>query len=599
MSQPGLPHVVALLLAAATSGLVANAVWNRREQPGARPFALVMVGTGLWAFSYAMQLLASSLGAMMVWLKVMFVAVISVPVLWLIFGTEFSDHGNRLTRRNLLLLLAVPLVSLLLAVTNEWHGWFWLAIRPTEGPLSALETTPGTWFWVHTAYSYAALLGGTYLILRIVLSSSSNLYRQQVVVLLAGLFFPWVANALYIFDMRPFQSAIDPTPFSFSITGVAILWGVFRYRLLDIVPRARDTVFSSMRDGVVVLDGQGRIVDANPAARDFLAHANPTVSRLTGENLLDLMAVWPEMAQWLQEGEEARPLTVTLGLPEGERAFDLRVSPVRNKRGELSGRVVVASEATTRLQAEQMQKAKEAAEAANQAKSAFMANMSHELRTPLNHIIGYSELVMEDMEAYGQDEFLPDLQKVHGAAQHLLAAISNVLELSRLDAGMVTLDVRSFDAVELARDVALQAQPRLQKAGNELLLAIEAERIAVESDPDKTRAALLGLLSGVAGLATEGQIALSLEADARWLAFCVTVSAVSLPVEEIQAQFQPFAGSEKPNGFSYADGGLSLAISQRLCQLLGGSIIVDQDGGGSVLFTMRIATSVQQTGKEK
>jgi signal transduction histidine kinase len=107
------------------------------------------------------------------------------------------------------------------------------------------------------------------------------------------------------------------------------------------------------------------------------------------------------------------------------------------------------------------------------------------------------------------------------------------------------------------------------------------------------------LLSGVSGFTTEGQIVLSLEANPQWLAFCVEASSVSLAVEEIEAQFQPFAGSEKRSGFSYADGGLSLAISQRLCQLLGGAITVDQKAAESVLFTMRIATFVRGTGKEK
>ncbi|HSM57966.1 MAG TPA: histidine kinase N-terminal 7TM domain-containing protein [Candidatus Sulfomarinibacteraceae bacterium] len=595
MEGPNFAFVTASLITAAICLVVAAAVWARRKQPGATPFALLMVAVTLWAFTYGLQLSAGSLQAMTLWLKVMFVPIVNVPVLWFIFGVQFAGYGERLTRRTLAALYAVPALSLLLMLSNESHHLFWREVAGPEGPIRALITSPGPWFWVHTTYSYVALVAGTYLVLRIVLINSSELYRRQVVALLLGVFAPWIANALFIFDLLPFGERIDPTPFAFAVTGLVLAWGLFRYRLLDVVPTARDTVFRSMGDGVIVLDAHNRIVDANPSARDFLQRALPDLTRLTGESVETVFGAWPHLLERFHDVQEVRTTTTSLMVQGQRRYIDLRISPVRDRRGTVTGRVVVTSDVTYRRQAESMQRAKEAAEAANQAKSAFMANMSHELRTPLNHIIGYTELVMEEMEAGGEDVYLADMAKVHGAAQHLFLAISRVLELSRLDAGMVAPDVMDFDPVALAQDVVYQFSGREDGEGPEVLLDVVEGAGQVQGDPQKTRAALVALLEGVRGFSQAPfhlQVAKEGDGDG-WLAFRLSDEAPALEAEEIEALFEPFASADSRAGQSYLDGGLSLAISRRLCRLLGGDIRVRSGATGGLVYSMRIPAEVR------
>src|SRR5437660_2203302 len=106
--------------------------------------------------------------------------------------------------------------------------------------------------------------------------------------------------------------------------------------------------------------------------------------------------------------------------------------------------------------------------AATEAKSQFLANMSHELRTPLNAIIGYSEMVQEELEEAGQKQFVPDLKKIHSAAKHQLNLINDILDLSKIEAGKMTLFLETFEVARTVREVAATVQPLVTKNGNRL-----------------------------------------------------------------------------------------------------------------------------------
>jgi len=250
-----------------------------------------MLAVAEWSLGYALELGSIGLPAKIFWSNVNFFGIVTVPTAWLVFALHYAGKERWLTRRNLILLLVEPLVTLLLAWTNEFHGLLRSDVTlDTSGPLPMLAPTYGPGFWVFAAYSYLLIVFSTFLFLQ-VLFRSPRLYRGQASAVLIGALAPWVVNALHIFGLSPFPH-LDLTPLAFTLTGLAVAWGLFRFRLLDIAPVARDTVLENMSDGVLILDPEGRIVDLNPAATRLIGH--PAVE-VIGQPSAQLLPDWPDL----------------------------------------------------------------------------------------------------------------------------------------------------------------------------------------------------------------------------------------------------------------------------------------------------------------
>ena len=153
-------------------------------------------------------------------------------------------------------------------------------------------------------------------------------------------------------------------------------------------------------------------------------------------------------------------------------------------------------------------RAREAADDANKAKSAFLANMSHELRTPLNAIIGYSEMLEEEAPEIGATGMVPDLQKIHSAARHQLGLINDILDLSKIEAGKMTIFVEEFDVAKLISEVAATVQPLVTKKGNRLEVDCPADLGKMKADQTKVRQVLFNLISNAAKFTEKGTIRL-------------------------------------------------------------------------------------------
>ncbi len=243
---------------------------------------------------------------------------------------------------------------------------------------------------------------------------------------------------------------------------------------------------------------------------------------------------------------------------------------------------------------QQLSVAKAAAEQASIAKSAFVANMSHELRTPLNAIIGYSEMLKEDAEADGTTDTAEDLDKVLTAGRHLLSLINDVLDLSKIEAGRMELDVSRFELEELLRSVISTSEGLAATRGNRLVLTL-GERIGeVNLDHTKLQQVLLNLVGNACKFTDKGCIEVTASVAAGDVIVVeVRDSGIGMSAEQQGRLFQEFTQADVSTTRRYGGTGLGLAISKRLCQMMNGTISVMSEQGKGSTFSVRLPRDIK------
>jgi len=209
---------------------------------------------------------------------------------------------------------------------------------------------------------------------------------------------------------------------------------------------------------------------------------------------------------------------------------------------------------------------------ASRHKSDFLANMSHELRTPLNAIIGYTEIVMEEMEVQGSESIVTDLRRVHKAANNLLEMINGILDLAKIEAGRMDVWLEPTDLNELVEDVAGTIQVLSGKNNNKLSVEMRGDGEPVMIDGVKLRQIMINLLGNAAKFTADGQIDLCVEKTSLELRIAVSDTGIGMTEEQQAHLFEEFRQADMGTTRKYGGTGLGLHIAQRLCHLMGGEI---------------------------
>jgi signal transduction histidine kinase len=281
----------------------------------------------------------------------------------------------------------------------------------------------------------------------------------------------------------------------------------------------------------------------------------------------------------------------------GERSRDELMADVQRQNVELEKHRQHLEDTVAKRTA-QLRDAIDEAESANQAKSQFLANMSHELRTPMNAIVGYTEMLIEDAGDTGQEETVPDLERILVASKHLLTLINDVLDLSKIEAGKMELYCESFELRELIDDTANTVGSLVATNGNRLVLGIDDGLGQMHADVTKVRQSLFNLLSNASKFTSDGTITLSARRERRdegeWIVLQVADTGVGVPTEKLDKVFEEFSQADASTTREYGGTGLGLPITKRFCTMMGGWIDAQSEIGKGTTFTIHLPADVEE-----
>ncbi len=416
-----------LLFSAIVSVALAVYAWRQRPTTGAASFSLMMAGLSIWLLSYMLEIITYDPTLRLIWSNLTFLGVTTVPVAWLLFSLEYTDRTRWLTRRNIALLYVEPLIILGLIWTNFSHSLFRTgAVIDLTGAIPKVQMIYGPAFWVHTAYSYILLVVGT-VILGTAFFQASGLYRRQLGMILIGALIPWLANLLYVFPLDAI-AYLDPTAMAFFITGLLMAWAIFGYRLIDIMPVARNSVIENMQDGMMVLDNANRIIDINPAAEAILGCE---ASQVIGQAVAGVLFKWPEIVVRYQDVDfTTDEISVTT---EGRTFYyALQISPLFNRRGRQSGRLILVRNITRRKHTEEAYYT-----LVNQSSQAFAIIQDNRVQFANPALAEMTHLPAEQLAAMSVDVLLNYIHPEDRAQLDLAQTDVSRLELRYLDGEQV------------------------------------------------------------------------------------------------------------------------------------------------------------------
>jgi diguanylate cyclase (GGDEF)-like protein len=328
------------LVSAATSLLVAIIASQQRKVRGALELMTFGLVVFCWTASNVVILLVPYFETKLLWQVFAYWGVISVSMIWFIFAARVTLDPVWLRVKVLLPFWIIPIISGILALTNPSHHLFFGTTSLSTTIPGALTNSRGSWWWIHTLYSYGAFLGGV-LLLIYAWRQHQGVYRQQLTIWIIAVMIPFIVNAMQQFRVLVWD--FDLTPISMSFAATLIMFGLFRYPLLIIKPIALESVLDSLRDGILILDEQHRLVRVNPSARSQF-RSSQDLNQVIGQTASSCMLAWIALEPHLLGTPSEQPKLLNIRLDDTE--FEYQITPILSARGKSVGHLLIARDVT-------------------------------------------------------------------------------------------------------------------------------------------------------------------------------------------------------------------------------------------------------------
>ncbi|HDQ13552.1 MAG TPA: hypothetical protein ENN41_01910 [Sediminispirochaeta sp.] len=396
-------YMLPTLFSAAVSFGLAVFMYRRRSMPGAKVFLVMMVLAGIWSAAYLLVIAARTRELKLFWFNIAQIGPAFVPVLWLLLVRAYTGSKRWVWRRGEALLFAVPAVGYLLMWTNGYHHLVREAVQLEQLEFfTYLEVDHGPWFLVEVSYSYAVMLASLFVLIR---AFSRVRVKGQIIVLLASFLLPLLSNVLDVFGLNPLRP-FGPTSLTFTISGLIIAFGLFRFQLFDVVPIARDKLFNKLVEPLLVLDDRRVLIDLNTSAEELFGGGTRGP---VGRRIEDFA---PQLAALFASNKDA---SMEYDCEDG-RSFEAKKAILRREHLPQAGSLIILRDITERKRQE------EALRKAYDEKAALLRELQHRVKNSMSSILSFVRIEYDRNKS-------PEVGGILRNLEHRIFAFSKLYDL--------------------------------------------------------------------------------------------------------------------------------------------------------------------------
>ena len=406
--------------------------WQRRSVIGAKELALLMIAAGFWAFWIIFETASQSADLKIFWSKLEYFGAVSAPVLYFIFVLRFTGKGRFISLKNITLLFIIPVITLIFAITNDRHHLVWSGFSSISEKTNIMEYYHGIWFWIgYLAYNYILFIVSTYFLFYFIFYQKKVFRAQGFIIFFAGLC-PWIASIFYLFGISP-VSGIDLPPISIILSGSLFGFAILSTPFLDLVPVARERLVEVLPEGILVLDGQNRIIDINESALSFLGIRNKNIIGIRAESS-DASVVL------LLNAVLDHEIIKEIDVKENDEISSYRITKQPIITHPHSRLVVIHNITERKLLELKIYNQNRELSKLNSDKDRFMSILAHDLKSPFCSLLGFSELLSENVHKYDLNDIESSAESIHKSAQTIFNLLEDLLLWAKSQSGKIIFE---------------------------------------------------------------------------------------------------------------------------------------------------------------
>jgi len=524
---------------------------------GAQYFIFLALSVEVWTLFTGLEYAVVEPWGKILFGKFEYLGSATVGPTWLMFALSYNRKEKWLTRLNIIFLLVIPVITVILAFTNEIHGLLWPKITLSSNvPGASLIYEHGPAYWLIFIFAYINLAIGTFIIIDSALRAR-DVYRWQMIGLTVSAIIPWVGNVIYLSNLSPIPG-LDLTPLGLTLSAIIISFSIFYLGLFDLVPVARDQLVESLMDGVLILDTNNRVADINPRARELLEIGD---KRVIGQTMGDFAQPWSGLARQFRDVESAQTEIQINSSTVSD--IELRISPLSDEQGNLMGRLFIARDISKRKNLERL-------------RDDLIRAMVHDLRNPLGSISLSMDLLRLELASTLTAEQLITFETGEHSVQQIIKLVNSILDINRLESGEMPLKREQVSLQKIAAE-ALKTQVLIAKKKRVVLQDnIPLNLPALMIDEELMRRVFQNLLDNAVKFSLDdGLVKIWAEYNLTEREVIVSVRDTGLGIQDDVKNrlFEKFStGNTKGRG-----SGLGLAFCRLVVEAHGGRIWLDDE----------------------